>query len=123
MRLCCSRYVQLLMYRVITNDVSDHINLLVINPIKRCTSITSETVWKYESSTCLPFINVIQRRSIIGRRLYGIVDITCMLDKRRDNSDGIATVGWKIGVRMPAGAGNFFLRHRVQTGSGAHPAS
>jgi hypothetical protein len=28
-----------------------------------------------------------------------------------------------IGVRIPAGAGNFSLRHRVQTGSGAHPAS
>jgi hypothetical protein len=28
-----------------------------------------------------------------------------------------------IGVRFPAGAGNFSLHHRVQTGSGAHPAS
>jgi hypothetical protein len=27
------------------------------------------------------------------------------------------------GVRIPAGAGNFFLHHRVQTGSGAHPSS
>jgi hypothetical protein len=27
-----------------------------------------------------------------------------------------------IGVRFPEGAGNFSLRHRVQTGSGAHPA-
>jgi hypothetical protein len=27
-----------------------------------------------------------------------------------------------IGVRFPVGAGNFSLRHRVQTGSGAHPA-
>jgi hypothetical protein len=26
-------------------------------------------------------------------------------------------------VRFPAGAGNFFLNHRVQSGSGAHPAS
>jgi hypothetical protein len=26
-------------------------------------------------------------------------------------------------VRFPAGAGNFSLHHRVQTGSGAHPAS
>jgi hypothetical protein len=25
--------------------------------------------------------------------------------------------------RIPAGAGNFSLHHRVQTGSGAHPAS
>jgi hypothetical protein len=28
-----------------------------------------------------------------------------------------------IGVRIPAAAGNFLLRHRVQIGSGAHPAS
>jgi hypothetical protein len=27
------------------------------------------------------------------------------------------------GVRFPAVAGNFSLNHRVQTGSGAHPAS
>jgi hypothetical protein len=26
-------------------------------------------------------------------------------------------------VRFPAGAGNFSLNHRVQTGSGTHPAS
>jgi hypothetical protein len=26
-------------------------------------------------------------------------------------------------VRLPAGAGNFSLHHRVQNGSGAHPAS
>jgi hypothetical protein len=28
-----------------------------------------------------------------------------------------------IGVRFPVGPGNFSLRHRVQTGSGVHPAS
>jgi hypothetical protein len=28
-----------------------------------------------------------------------------------------------IGIRLPVGAGNFSLRHHVQTGSGAHPAS
>jgi hypothetical protein len=28
-----------------------------------------------------------------------------------------------IGVLFPAGAGNFSLRHHVQAGSGAHPAS
>jgi hypothetical protein len=31
--------------------------------------------------------------------------------------------GWTIGVLFQAGAGNFSLHHRVQTGSGAHPAS
>jgi hypothetical protein len=28
-----------------------------------------------------------------------------------------------IGVRFSEEAGNFFLRHRLQTGSGAHPTS
>jgi hypothetical protein len=45
----------------------------------------------------------------------------------RDSSVGIAT-GYglddrMIGIRIPAEAGNFFLRHRVQTGSEAHLAS
>jgi hypothetical protein len=31
-------------------------------------------------------------------------------------------VGW-LGVRVPAVFGNFSLHHRIQTGSGAHPAS
>jgi hypothetical protein len=45
----------------------------------------------------------------------------------RDSSVGIVT-GYGLDdrgslVRFPAGAGNFSLHHRVQTGSGAHPAS
>jgi hypothetical protein len=44
-----------------------------------------------------------------------------------DNSVGIA-LGYGLDnrgsrVRFPAGAGNFSLHHRVQTGSGAYPAS
>jgi hypothetical protein len=40
----------------------------------------------------------------------------------------IAQLGYGLddrgsGVRFPAGAGNFSLSHRVQNGSGAHPAS
>jgi hypothetical protein len=31
--------------------------------------------------------------------------------------------GCMIGVRVPAGTGNFFVHHRVQNGSGAHPSS
>jgi hypothetical protein len=44
-----------------------------------------------------------------------------------DNSVGMATEYGlderMIGVQIPAGAGNFSLRHRVQTDSGAHPTS
>jgi hypothetical protein len=47
--------------------------------------------------------------------------------KSRDGSVGIATDygldDWMIEVRIPAGAANVSLRHRVQTGSGAYPAS
>jgi hypothetical protein len=46
---------------------------------------------------------------------------------RRDSSVGIATGcgldDRMIGVRFPAGAGNFSLRHHVQTVCGAHPTS
>jgi hypothetical protein len=47
--------------------------------------------------------------------------------KSRVSSVGIATGygldDWMIGVRFPAGAGNFSLHYRVQNGSGTHPAS
>jgi hypothetical protein len=47
--------------------------------------------------------------------------------KSRDSSVGIA-LGYGLNdlgssVQFPAGAGNFSLHHRVQNGSGAHPAS
>jgi hypothetical protein len=49
------------------------------------------------------------------------------MSKSRDSSVGIA-LGYGLDdrgfkVRFPAGAGNFSLHHRVQTGYGAHPAS
>jgi hypothetical protein len=47
--------------------------------------------------------------------------------KSRDSSVGIA-LGYGLDDRgsrvgFPAGAGNFSIHHRVQNGSGAHPAS
>jgi hypothetical protein len=47
--------------------------------------------------------------------------------KSHDSSVGIA-LGYGLDdqssrVRFPTGAGNFSLYHRVQNGSGAHPAS
>jgi hypothetical protein len=49
------------------------------------------------------------------------------LCKSRDSSVGIA-LGYRLEdqgsrIRCPVGAGNFSLHHRVQNGSGAHPAS
>jgi hypothetical protein len=51
----------------------------------------------------------------------------CLIPKSRDSSVGIA-LGYGLDDRgsrflFPEGAGNFFLHHRVQNGSGAHPAS
>jgi hypothetical protein len=52
------------------------------------------------------------------------IDRNCIGNRRdtisRGSSVGRAT---DYGVRIPAGAGNCSLRHRVQTGSGAHPVS
>jgi hypothetical protein len=46
--------------------------------------------------------------------------------KSRDSSVGTANDygldDRMIAVRIPAGAGNYSLRHRVQTGTGANPA-
>jgi hypothetical protein len=47
--------------------------------------------------------------------------------KSRDSSVGI-TLGYGLDdqgtrVRFPAGVGNLSLHHRIQNGSGAHPAS
>jgi hypothetical protein len=48
-------------------------------------------------------------------------------NKSRDSSVGIAlSYGWDdrgSRVRFLAVVGNFFVHHRVQNGSGAHPAS
>jgi hypothetical protein len=50
-----------------------------------------------------------------------------LLLKSRDNSVGIA-LGYGLDdqgsrIQFPAGSGNFSLHHRLQNGSGAHPAS
>jgi hypothetical protein len=53
--------------------------------------------------------------------------VTTNEQTNRDSSVGIATGYWldDLGsrVRFPTGAGNFYLHHRLQNGSGAHPAS
>jgi len=38
-------------------------------------------------------------------------------------SYSLLDTGWTTGVRFLSGAGNFFLRHRIQRGFGAHPDS
>jgi hypothetical protein len=55
------------------------------------------------------------------------VPLAARSEARTDSSVGIA-LGYGLDdrgsrVRFPAGTGNFSLHHRVQNGSGAHPAS
>jgi hypothetical protein len=56
-----------------------------------------------------------------------VVVVSSSNEKSRDSSVVIALgyglEDWGSRVRFPAGAGNFCLHHRVQNGSGAHPAS
>jgi hypothetical protein len=53
--------------------------------------------------------------------------LTVFENKSRDSSVGIplgyGLDDWGSRVQFPAGAGNFSPHHRVQNGSGAHPAS
>jgi hypothetical protein len=60
-------------------------------------------------------------------RTAEIKDSYSILVKSRDSSVGIALgygLDYRVSrVRFRAGAGNFSLHHRVQNGSGAHPAS
>jgi hypothetical protein len=66
--------------------------------------------------------------SIKGRVFHLRANKCCLKSKKsRDSSVGIA-LGYRLDdrgsrVRFPEGAGNFFLHHSVQNGSGAHPAS
>jgi hypothetical protein len=63
----------------------------------------------------------------IPNTVYAIGLVLLLFYKGRDSSVGIALV-YRLDDRgsrvlFPVGAGNFSLHHRVQNGSGAHPAS
>jgi hypothetical protein len=67
--------------------------------------------------------------SVASQRLFIVVCVYFVIDsvRRLLIHPRIAT-GYRLNhrgskVRFPAGAGNFSLHHRVQTESGAHPAS
>jgi hypothetical protein len=56
-----------------------------------------------------------------------ILDIVHLLKFLQTHSSVGIALGYGLDdrgsrVRFPAGAGNFFLHHHVQNGSGAHPA-
>jgi hypothetical protein len=54
-------------------------------------------------------------KTLAVRIIIIIISVSIGLDYRLDDRDSR--------VRFPARAGSFSLHHRVQTGSGAHPAS
>jgi hypothetical protein len=66
----------------------------------------------------------------VGMGVFHVLLLLLLLllfEESRDSSVGIA-LGYELDDRgsraqFPAGAGNFFLHHRVQNGSWAHPAS
>jgi hypothetical protein len=83
-------------------------------------SPTSFNEWSYASSPPYVFMALY----LVKHRTY--LPWPYLLESR-DRSVGIAT-GYGLDdpgstVRFPAGAGNFCLQHRIQNGSGAHPAS
>jgi hypothetical protein len=86
-----------------------------------------------------PVLNIIHACKYKAYNFITIHDLVCheisnrilmcchMKKKSQDSSVGIA-LGYGLDdrgsrVRFLAGAGNFSLHHRVQNGSGAHPAS
>jgi hypothetical protein len=97
--------------------------ILIIFSTERCKLQVLDGIVTYRS-----IINLtVQDDDTELNRLIILLHDTRQLKKSRDSSVGIATdYGLDdriIGVRIPVGAGNFSLRHRVQTGSGAHPVS
>jgi hypothetical protein len=64
--------------------------------------------------------NLKERDHLGDLRVDGRIILKCML-KERALVYGLDDRGSR--VRFSAGAGNFSLHHRVQNGSGAHPAS
>jgi hypothetical protein len=94
-----------------------------------------DAVTKRKKSHNCPFRELnpgLPARSVVTivSELPRLLHITCsyhLTYSRRDSSVAIA-LGYGLDdrgsrVRFPAGAGNFSLHHRVQTGSGTHPAS
>jgi hypothetical protein len=77
--------------------------------------------------SCDIYMRTIVWRNICHADISRIFDLFTYVMKSRDSSVGIALCygldDRSSRVRFPAGAGNFSLHHRVQNGSGAHPAS
>jgi hypothetical protein len=83
----------------------------------------------HECNTCPCAMQKLRMRAYMPFATDLYINYMCIhiYNKSRDSSAGIA-LGYGVDdrgsrVRFPTGAGNFSLHHRVQNGSGAHPAS
>jgi hypothetical protein len=93
-----------------------------------------KNVWSYTSTPQYVFMVwcSVKHRDKFTFYIFTFIIILLTVDAEfywltynRDSSVRIAATftGWTTGVRFPAGAGNFSLRHRVQTETWAHSAS
>jgi hypothetical protein len=88
---------------------------------------TCRCVWSLGFVTCLVLSHKMDVDGLNEIHIsWNFVFVRTLLENR-DSSVGIGTgcglADQMIGVRFSAGAGDFSLHHRVQTGSGPHPAS
>jgi hypothetical protein len=67
------------------------------------------------------FVKYLEQNRIILNYIHFVYHLDGR--KNRYGSVGIGLDNRDYKVSFPAGAGNFSLHHRVQNGSGAHPAS
>jgi hypothetical protein len=100
-----------------------HKILNLLNDAESAAEVTERRKWKEDHKIIHDeFVGTLIRRGVVYfKKLYRYSP------KSRDRSVSIA-LGYGLDgrgsrVRFPAGAGNFSLHHRIQNGSGAHPAS
>jgi hypothetical protein len=97
--------------------------------LHRLQSVKWEENWNWEGNGCSqPFA----RRDWMKPRKVSVTMQKFIYETVRNavtatTAQSVERLGYRLDdrgsrVRFPAGAGNFSLHHRVQTGSGAHPA-
>jgi hypothetical protein len=97
-------------------------------PFRQCASMAWCSVKSTGTTLHFTFYSAFKMSNISNISKYVLSSHThTKLSSVMDSSVGVAT-GYGlddriIGVHFPAGDWNFSLRHRVQTGSGAHPVS
>jgi hypothetical protein len=118
----CVRFQRVFIF-VIVYFVIDSVRKLLDTPSYICYDTVSycKALWAHYSTPKLHYrylnINIFNQNSF----RIGLVTIIYGAGVAQWHSAGLRD-GWSR-VPVPGGAGNISLHHRVQTGSGAHPAS